>query len=58
MDKAFQILNTVADKTMKNNPSEKDQCALYAELLCTKLRNFDTNLREIAMLEIDIYYFV
>ncbi|XP_067215180.1 uncharacterized protein [Linepithema humile] len=52
MTEAFKILKTVAKKHKKTEPLEKDQCALYADLLCSKLRSFDENLREIAMLEI------
>lgn len=39
-------------KQMTETPA-KDECSLYTDLLCSKLRTFDEKKREIAMIEID-----
>lgn len=47
MDEAYHIL-----KVMSEKPDE-DECSLYTELLCKKLRALDDNTREFAMYEIN-----
>lgn len=47
MDEAYNIL-----KIMSKKP-DSDECSLYTELLCKKLRALNENIREIAMYEIN-----
>jgi len=47
MDEAYNIL-----KVMSKKP-DQDECSLYTELLCRKLRTLNENTREIAMHKID-----
>lgn len=47
MDEAYHILKIMSEK------SDSDECFLYTELLCKKLRVLNENTREIAMYEID-----
>lgn len=47
MDEAYNYF-----KQMNRKP-EQDECSLYTELLCKKLRGLQEKTREIAMLEID-----
>lgn len=51
MEDAYSILKQVSAE-----PS-RDDCSLYAELLANKLRVFDENTREKAMLDIDNYLY-
>jgi len=47
MDEAYHILKIMSEKP------DQDECSLYAELLCRKLRALNENIRDIAMYEID-----
>jgi hypothetical protein len=47
VEKSYQMLRNVCENR------DKDECALYAELLAKKLRALDENRREIVMYEID-----
>lgn len=48
MEEAYQVLKKLAE-----NETPSDECTLYGELLATKLRALDENIRAVAMLEID-----
>lgn len=47
MNEAYHILKIMSEKP------DSDECSLYTELLCKKLRALNENTREIAMYEID-----
>lgn len=47
MDEAYKFFKQISETP------DKDECSLYTDLLCAKLRKFDENKREIAMREID-----
>lgn len=52
------IENRVDFPTTKDvGKRERDDCALYTELLCKKLRRLTENVRDQAMLDIDNYLF-
>lgn len=47
------IKEAVHETNLKNENKSKDQCKLFTDLLCERLRHFDDYTRDIAMHEID-----
>lgn len=47
MDEAYTFFKDISQQ------SAKDECSLYTDFLCSKLRSFDEKKRELAMMQID-----